>query len=235
MQLETLKKKYGGQWSENTDLFAFTWLHLKNTYAKLLWEPEDLQSVCNFIKDNICKYSIIGNGSNTLLGNIYDLLIVTKQLNKIEFIENEVIAEAGVLNYHLVSSCFKRNLGGLEFLHTIPGTIGGAICINAGAHGDEISNYITWVECIDKSDGTFKRFNLDEIQFGYRFSSLSEKYFISRAGIKIKEINPEEVREIIDKNCKYVEAKQPRHNTLGSTFKNMKDKAAWEIISLLPE
>lgn len=284
MQLQKYAEKYPGQWVFNAPLYNLTWFHFKNTYAKALWYPINTTDLIHFLSTETMDYTLIGNGSNTVLPSLSKLLICTKHLNRVVLHDEYVVADCGITNIKLINLCLKHDLGGIEFLYTIPGTLGGAVCSNAGAHGDEIANYIIWVEVFDTHSGLTSIRNRESIHFDYRFCSLLQDYstsqydhiitaihfpsshlshfiqqgvpsttsrhtytlpsasthllpqfIITRIAIKLKSVDKVESESIIKRNIKYVEEKQPRNNTLGSTFKNYRDKPAWQLISTLDE
>ena len=234
MQLKILEK-YGGQWFESAPLLEMTWLRLKNTYARFMWFPSTNIQISAFIRDKVCDYFILGNGSNTILGNLDQVLIVTKNLNEISFIDNKVIVGAGVTNRKLVLESLSRNLGGIEFIYTIPGTIGGTVCMNGGAHLGEIGEHVQSVEAVSKLDGKIVTLYKDEIKFSYRYSSLLEEYIVTSVTLNLHPVVIDDIKQKIHEYQEYVNLKQPRAFTLGSTFKNPPSNRAWEILQRLPE
>lgn len=199
---------------ENPDTHVLTWIGTKGSRIKRLWYPKTALAILDFTKHN--KFSVIGNGSNVLLGNLDHCLISTKSLQGIQFDKDKVIAGAGVNNLHLVQACLKYGLCGFEFLYTIPGTIGGAAAMNAGAHGHEVKDYIHSVEYV--KNGEISLIARDQIQFDYRWSQFLNSGVVTRVLLNLSKANPEKVVQYSN----YVNTKQPRDFTLGSTFKNPK-------------
>ena len=117
------------------------------TKTKYLAKPESVEDVKNlisYLKENKIKYYILGKGSNVILpdSTFNGYIISLECLNKIDFNDNLVIAESGVLLGALVKEVINHNLSGLEYLFGIPGTLGGALYGNAGAYNHTIYDYI---------------------------------------------------------------------------------------------
>lgn len=235
MQPLNLENIYDGTWMSDVDLTDYTWLRLNGSRSKLLWFPSSPQVLAEFIKDNSISYLVLGNGSNTLLGSFDGVIIRTVNLNKMKFDGEYIIAEAGISNSQLVSYCIKHGKCGFEFLYTIPGTVGASICMNAGAHGSEIGEYVAWVEVIDKTDGSIKSLQRSDIEFTYRNSSLQGRFIVTKAALATRDVEQSESIVKVKQYQDYIAKKQPRTNTLGSTFKNQGDIPAWRLIDELPK
>ncbi len=124
---------------------------------------------------------------------------------------------------------------GLEFGAGIPGTIGGAVRMNAGAHGSDISNVIACVHCLDKN-GEILSFMRSEIDFSYRKNSLSPEYFIIAVDVRLEHRDPEEVRFCREEALNYRKKTQPlTYPSAGSVFRNPEEsgKSAGEILEQL--
>jgi UDP-N-acetylmuramate dehydrogenase len=184
------------------------------------------------VKHDITVY-FIGSGSNLLVSDdgINGIVISpAKSLKKLEIEENSIVAESGVMLGKLVKESMKRNLTGLESLIGVPGTLGGALVMNAGAFGGEISNYLISVDVMT-SKGKLKSYKSTDIDFSYRFSSFSTDEFILLARFELKFEDPNiisERRKIASSGRK---TNQPlRFRSAGSVFKNPKDHAAGYLI-----
>jgi UDP-N-acetylmuramate dehydrogenase len=145
--------------------------HLGGT-AGVFAEPksvDELVSIVKYLRVEKISYFILGNGSNVIFSDKpYDGVIVcTKKLNKINIKSNIVHAESGVDLDILISLTVKKGLAGLEELSHIPGSLGGAVWMNAGAFHGEVSDYIVSVKILD-SKNRIKTLNRPEIDFGYR-------------------------------------------------------------------
>lgn len=117
----------------------------------------------------------------------------------------------------------KRDISGFEELSGIPGTLGGAVRMNAGAHGKEMKDIIKGVKCIDYN-GKEKILTTEEMQFDYRKSMLvNNKYIVTKVKIELQKGKEEEIKEKMDNYAKYRREKQPiEYPNAGSTFKEEK-------------
>lgn len=189
-------------------------------------EKKDIISVYKYaIKNNIPVY-IIGKASNLLvkdkgirgivIKNLYDDIRILKEYE--EVVELEIAS--GTTCTKLAKFALDNSLEGLEFSYGIPGTMGGAIRMNAGAYGGEIKNCVIESLILDK-DGNEKILNYDEHQFIYRNSSIAKNgYILLITKIKLKKGNKEEIKEKMEKNMEARLEKQPYNMpSAGSVFK----------------
>ena len=142
----------------------------KTRYLVKPYNIDSLKELLIYIKNNNLKYIIIGNGSNIILPDSdYDgVIILLSKLNEIKINENTVNAFCGVSLTYFVNELVKNNLGGLESLSGIPGTLGGAIVNNAGCYGQTISDKLNSVTYLE--NGEIKTINKEECNFSYRDS-----------------------------------------------------------------
>ena len=170
-----------GQVFENVNLKDYTTLKVGGTakYLVKVFDEESLSNLIAYLKNKNIKYYILGNGSNVILDDSYfdGVIIKLDNLNKIAKDGNLITAGAGVMLPVLVKACFDFGFSDLAFLGMIPGNVGGSVVGNAGCYGDEIMNYVKTVIALDK-DGKIKVFDKNDISFGYRFTSLKDKYII---------------------------------------------------------
>ncbi|MEG2118354.1 MAG: FAD-binding protein [Clostridia bacterium] len=133
---------------------------------------DELVSALREHKDAI----VLGNASNTLITDkgIRGTVIFTTEIKEISINKNEITAASGASLSALAAFAAKNLLSGLEFLYGIPGTVGGAIYMNAGAYGGEIGNFIKEVRIFSPEHGIIT-LNRSEMNFGYRQSILQEK------------------------------------------------------------
>ena len=189
-------------------------------------EKKDIISVYKYaIKNNIPVY-IIGKASNLLvkdkgirgivIKNLYDDIRILKEYE--EVVELEIAS--GTTCTKLAKFALDNSLEGLEFSYGIPGTMGGAVRMNAGAYGGEIKNCVIESLILDK-DGNEKILNYDEHQFIYRNSSIAKNgYILLSTKIKLKKGNKEEIKEKMEKNMEARLKKQPYNMpSAGSVFK----------------
>lgn len=164
------------------------------------------------------KRYILGGGSNTIIpdGKITTKVISTKGLKSITFEGDEVRVQCGVMLPHLIKECSARGLGGLEFLASVPATIGGAVRMNAGAFGREIGVYITKMtvlsaDCVVKD--LYPPYN-----FSYRQGT---EDVVIDVTFRLDRTTREECERTLKTCVDLRKAKQPKGRSVGSTFKNM--------------
>jgi UDP-N-acetylmuramate dehydrogenase len=180
--VEKIREFFRGNISISEPLARFTTFKIGGP-ADYYLEPKDREDLINlikYLKEIKYPYLIIGNGSNVLISDegIRGAAINLEfGFTKIQINKNNVFAEAGIRLSKLVDVCIENSLVGMENLAGIPGTLGGAILMNAGAYGGEISNFIKTVEVVD--DVEFKFLTKEECGFTYRKSSLERKIILS--------------------------------------------------------
>lgn len=184
---------------------------------------EDMQEVLKITNENAIPLTIIGNGTNILVKDNGVKGIVAKiNIKNIEIDLDRLIVKVGAGNTLAeIAQVLKQNeLTGFEELSGIPGTIGGAIRMNAGAHGKEIKDILIDATAIDYK-GNIIKFTNKDIQFEYRNSIFSkEKYIIIEAQIKLTKGNKEEIQEKMKNFAEWRKEKQPlEYPNAGSTFK----------------
>lgn len=192
---------------------------------------EKLQEVLKIIEDK--KIIVIGNGSNLLVKDSGIRGIVIKYTaNKYKIIENKVIAEAGITNARLANELLKNNLTGFEFGAGIPGTIGGAIYMNAGAFGMEMKDIVEKTKYIDLLTNEIKTLTNDEHKFEYRRSKFTnEETVILETTLNLKKGNKEEMQNKMNEYAKKRRDSQPLNMpSAGSTFKRGKDFISAKLI-----
>lgn len=166
----------------------------------------------------------MGAGSNLLVsdGGVAGTVLCTKKhLSKVVFLGGHtVIAEAGVMLPRLGVLCALSGLSGIEPLSGIPGTVGGALSLNAGAYGRQIGDLADWVEIAD-ADGEIHRVDAAAIRFGYRETDFPVKGVVVRASFRFAEGTREAVFELMRQWNEKRRADQPwGEKTFGSTFRN---------------
>ena len=198
---------------------------------------EELQNVLEFAKKENVKITILGNGSNVLVSDkgINGIVIKTnlKEIN----IENkdsenvEVTVNDAVPIGFLAQKFLKEEITGFEELSGIPGTIGGAILMNAGAHGKEIKDIVTEVTAMDYN-GIIFNFTNEEAEFTYRHSKFSNgEYIILQAKMLLQKGNRDNIKAKMDEYAQYRKEKQPiEYPSAGSTFKRGTDFITAKLI-----
>ena len=205
--------------------------------CKALIEPAsfgELFEVIEILENSKQQFKVIGNASNILFGDGFlDVFIVsTKKLTSFEFIDLCVIASCGANLSNVISAALNKELGGLEFLAGIPATIGGAIKMNAGANGHEISSVIKSVTYFE--DGYIKTKTKEELEFAYRSSYFSKNpgAIILFAELELKKTSKSVLRQTLEKVLLDRANKTPQGFSAGCVFKNT-TKPAGQIIESL--
>lgn len=186
---------------------------------------EELKEILKLANENNIPLTIIGNGSNVLVSDkgIPGITLIIK-LEKIDIQENEeniqIEVGAGEKLGKLAQVCLQKEITGLEEISGIPGTIGGAIRMNAGAHGREMKDIVKTVKCLD-FQGNEKKFTKEELEFNYRSSLFKrEKYIITEIALELQKGKKEEIKAKMNEYKKYRIEKQPiEYPSAGSTFK----------------
>tara|TARA_Y100001960_G_scaffold14854_1_gene13450 strand:+ start:44 stop:958 length:915 start_codon:yes stop_codon:yes gene_type:complete len=175
----------------------------------------------------------VGSGSNLLVadrGINGIVLSPAKSLKQLEIKGNSVTAESGVMLGRLVKECIKRNFTGLESLIGVPGTLGGALVMNAGAFGGEISNYLKSVDIMTMA-GQINTYSCNDIDFSYRFSSFKKDEFILLARFELETGDPDIIKNKKLNASSGRKTNQPlKYRSAGSVFKNHKKYAAGYLI-----
>lgn len=206
--------------------------------ADLLITPDSISSlreIIAFCKANAIHYFILGNGSNVLVrdsGIDGAVIRLGAKLSKIALKdENTIIAEAGASLKSICMFALEHSLTGLEFAYGIPGTLGGAVYMNAGAYGGEMKDVLYSVSHID-SEGNFGAFTKDELDLSYRHSVYSENGFtVTSAEIVLQKGNYDDIKAKMNELMSKRKEKQPiEFPSAGSTFKRPEGYFAGKLI-----
>ena len=190
-----------------------------------------LNSLISLAKQHKVKYKVIGNGTNLLVSDLgFDGIIIdTKRLSDVFFKREQIKAMAGAKLEKLMQFALDNRLSGLEALAGIPATVGGAIVMNAGAFGHNISDYIQTVETLD--GGKIKSYDKEECKFGYRTSRfLGKKEVVISATFDLIEGDREKIASSIKSYKDLRRMVQPEGKSCGSVFKNPKPFSAGALI-----
>lgn len=194
---------------------------------------EDVINVLKIVKEEERPFVVLGNGSNILFKNdMFNGIVLKIDLNNMEINSEKVLVDAGMKNAIVGRKLLDSNLQGFEFAAGIPGTIGGAVRMNAGAYGGEIKDIIESVTYIDYNTLEIKTISNEECEFSYRYSIFCEnKNVILSAILKLEKGNKEEIKEKMDEYAKSRKEKQPlEYPSAGSTFKRGKDFITAKLI-----
>lgn len=195
---------------------------------------QQLQKVIKFLKNSNLEYYILGNGSNLLVkdeGYRGVIIQVYKNLSNVEIVDTTVKAQAGVLLSTLANKVYKESLTGMEFASGIPGTLGGAVCMNAGAYGGEMKQVVQSVTVIN-NEGDFQVLGYDELELGYRTSIIQKKGFVVvDVELQLTKGNQEEIKSYMNDLTNRRKTKQPLElASAGSTFKRPTGYYAGKLI-----
>lgn len=224
-----------GTYKYNEPMSRHTWLGVGGA-AEVMFEPEDETDLQYFMqhRPQEIPFFVLGGGSNLLVrdGGIKGVVIKLKNANftKWRIVDNKFICGGGLVNFNLKKILPQHNLGGLEFLCSIPGTIGGAFRSNAGCFGGELSQVLEKARVMNGHGEIFEVLAQD-FHFAYRHSEFPEDWIILEAYLKTVIKSAVEISAQIDQNDKYRKTHQPQGiKTAGSTFKNPPEQAAWKLI-----
>lgn len=206
--------------------------------ASVLFTPKDIKSLSNaiiYLKDNSIKFKIIGRGSNLLFSSkLYDgVLIKLDNLNHIDFLPyNKVVVGAGVSLLKLSNEICKRGLTGFEFASGIPGSVGGAIYMNAGAYNLDMGYVVREVKVLTPSNQIITLVN-KELNFHYRDSFFQHNpgYVILEAGIRLYNGKEEAIGQVIKERRDRRVLSQPlEYPSAGSVFRNPAGNFAGKLV-----
>lgn len=194
----------------------------------------ELSSAVKICTENNIPYFVLGNGSNILVSDngIDGAVISTEKIGNVKLCDdNTVYADAGAKLSKTANFAAKNALSGLETLSGIPGTVGGAVFMNAGAYGGEIKDIVHEVYAIDKN-GTEKVFSNAECMFGYRKSIFTDgEYIITGAKFALAQKDKEEILQSMHEYAEKRREKQPlTEPSAGSTFKRPEGYFAGKLI-----
>ena len=200
------------------------------TYLLAPHSISDLSSIIKEANEQNMDILPVGGGSNILFGDVGNrVIILDANLPEIFSVDNDVVTVSSNMRIgSFIDRAMQFELGGLEFISGIPAHIGGAIHMNAGAFEKCISDYLLWVEFVNKK-GDIIKIELKDLEFGYRTTSIDG--FIIKAGFKL---DKKTKKQILDDKENIISMRFERHPydypSLGSTFKNPEGKFAGQII-----
>lgn len=231
----SLLPKVKGKYITNEPMSKHTWLAVGGP-AEVMYFPADIDDLKHFLlskPDNIPTY-IIGGGSNLLVrdGGILGVVIKleNKKFQQIEIGNNYIKCGAGLHNSSLKKILIENKLGGLEFLCSIPGVVGGSIKTNAGCFGSEIKDVLLEAEVMNGL-GEITTLTAKDFNLSYRNSFFPEDWIILSISLKTYPDTKENIQTKLQKHKEYRKKNQPYNaKTGGSTFKNPEGLKAWELI-----
>ena len=230
---ETLPK-VRGTYTENAPLKDLVWFRAGGP-AEILFRPADADDLAAFLaaKPAMLPVTIIGVGSNLLVrdGGIKGVIVrLSANFGRVAVEGTRVRAGAAALDAAVARAAADAGLAGLEFLRGVPGTIGGALRMNAGCYGSEIKDVFVEATAID-AQGNRRTFDAEAMAFRYRKSGAGDDLVFVEAVLEGKKDDADAVRARMNALVDQREASQPvKSRTGGSTFKNPEGHKAWQLI-----
>ena len=205
--------------------------------AEMFVVPGSIQELTEVIR--ACRqaeypFMVIGNGSNLLVrdeGYKGVIIEVDKRISDIDVIGEDIVADAGAKLSIVASVAMENDLAGFEFAHGIPGNIGGATVMNAGAYGGEMKDVLKWVKVLDR-EGNIIKLDASQLDMGYRTSKISkEGLIVLQVCIGLMISSAGEVAMVMQYLMQKRKAKQPlEYPSAGSTFKRPEGYFAGKLI-----
>jgi UDP-N-acetylmuramate dehydrogenase len=223
-----------GTYAEGALLKDLMWFRVGGP-AEILFRPADTEDLATFLyaKPADVPVTVIGVGSNLLIrdGGIPGVVIrLPGSFGKIAAEGTRIRAGAAALDAAVARAAAEAGVAGLEFLRGIPGTIGGALRMNAGCYGREIKDVFVEARAVDGS-GNIATLNASDMEFVYRKTGASEDLIFVEAVLEGEGGDPDEVRARMNALVEQRESTQPvKAKTGGSTFKNPPGHKAWQLI-----
>ncbi len=235
-ELQALAPKLRGRMSVNVPLAPYTWFRVGGP-AEALFSPADEEDLAVFLAalPRSVTVTVIGVGSNLIVrdGGISGVVIRLggKGFGAIETTDDlRVLAGSAALDAQVARAAAEAGIDGLAFYRGVPGSIGGALRMNAGAHGGETRECLVEARGVDRS-GTIRVFDNPAMGFSYRHSEAPDDVIFTRAVYQGRRGEPETIRAEMERITAAREASQPiREKTGGSTFKNPPGRKAWQLV-----
>ena len=220
------------------DLKKSNWFNIGGK-TKVYFKPESLADLVMFLKKfgNYKKIYVLGAGSNTLISdNTFDGIVIKlgKNFSNVSLLPNGIIVAGSACSDKKLSDfALENEIGGLEFLACIPGTIGGGLKMNAGCFNKEFKDILISIQAIDRM-GRVITIPADKVIFEYRNNDLADDLIFLSASFKGEKKNKNKIKNEISELKKRKDSTQPtKIRTSGSTFKNpinQTNKKVWELI-----
>lgn len=223
-----------GRISRDAPLGGLTWFRVGGP-AEVLFRPADADDLAQFLTclPPEVPVTVIGVGSNLLVrdGGVPGVVIrLAGPFAGVSVDGFNVTAGAAALDLTVAMTALETGVGGLEFLSGVPGTIGGALRMNAGAFGGEMRDVTLSAEALDRA-GNLHNFSVEELHLSYRHCGVPEDYIFTKAVLQGREGDKEAISVRMAEIRAAREASQPtRTRTGGSTFANPPGAKAWELI-----
>jgi UDP-N-acetylmuramate dehydrogenase len=223
-----------GRLTENTPLAPVTWFRVGGA-AEIMFRPADLEDLRSFLaaKPADVPVTVIGVASNLLVrdGGVAGVVIrLGRGFVDVATKDGMVEAGAGALDLNVALACRDAGVAGLEFLSGIPGTIGGALRMNAGAYGREVKDVLESATMLD-AEGRVRTLAVGAMDLSYRHCGIAEDWIFVGATFRGEPGEPQSIGRRMAEIQAAREASQPiRARTGGSTFANPPGRKAWQLI-----
>ncbi len=195
--------------------------------------PEKFCEVIKLLQQENKPFYVMGNGTNLLVGDkgYRGVIVHVGHMKQIQRKGKELIAEAGALYKDVAQTAQENGLQGLEFASGIPGTVGGAAVMNAGAYDGETKKVLKWMEVLTETNA-IKKIPVEDCNMGYRHSIIQENpWYVLRVCFALEEGNPEAIQAKMDDLNQRRRDKQPlEYPSAGSTFRRPKGYYAGKLI-----
>lgn len=225
-----------GKYLEKVKLAKHTWFGVGGP-AEVLFLPKDADDLKTFLlrKPEAVPVTVIGGGSNLLIrdGGIPGVVIKldAPYFSQVSFNGTEVTIGAGLKNSELKKELIQHKVGGLEFICSVPGRIGGLIRTNAGCFDKCVSDVFIKAEIMNDW-GEIYEVGPEDFNFSYRGSVFPESWIVLNVTLHGVNSTAEEIQKVADEQLKYRQQHQPiNKKTAGSTFKNPEGLRAWKLIA----
>ena len=235
MSLAATMPKVRGRLTPGAPLAPLVWFKSGGS-AEWLFEPADEEDLTAFLRelDPHVPVMALGLGSNLIVrdGGVPGVVVrLGKPFATVERLDETSLRCGGGASGILVSSTARdAGIAGVEFLRSIPGTVGGFVRMNGGAYGREVQDILVDCEVVLR-DGRLRRLRLEELGYTYRHSELPEGSVVVSATFRGRPGNPAAIQAEMDRIAAAREESQPlRSRTGGSTFKNPPGSKAWQVI-----
>ncbi len=235
-KLQALMPDLRGRIAANAPLAPITWFRVGGP-AQILFTPADEEDLAYFLKRLPAEIpvTLIGLGSNMIVrdGGVPGVVIrlAGRAFGEVEILEGHRLrAGAATPDMKVARAAAEAGIDGLAFYRGIPGSIGGALRMNAGAHGGETTDVLVEARGVDRQ-GNIRTFTHADMGFSYRHSTAPDDVIFTSALFQGRPGKPEDIIAEMDRITAAREATQPiREKTGGSTFKNPKPQSAWKVI-----
>lgn len=224
-----------GEYKINEPLKKYTWLNVGGN-ADVMFFPKDEEDLQSFLKQNASHLPIfvLGSGSNLLVrdGGISGAVVKLSSpyFASWQLKDDILTVGCGLKNAALKKILLENEIGGLEFICSIPGSIGGLVRSNAGCFGSDLAKVLLKAKVIDGKGNIFE-VDAKDFHFAYRHSDFPADWILLQLFLKTEKSSAENIKSLIEQNAAYRKEHQPQNvRTAGSTFKNPENGRAWELI-----